>query len=86
LAFDLESYSCTSSFQAVYFEWLDIATSFSVWRYIFRILKSQLSFKVMGLISRSQLQNSGSVQVCAPLILLSGSSWIVQIPVWYIPS
>jgi len=39
---------------AIYLEGLDLATSFSVWRYIFRISRSQFSFKVIGLRSRSR--------------------------------
>jgi len=64
--FDLESYFRTFSVQVMYFKWLVLATSFSVWRYTFRVFKSPSRFKVMGLISRSRLQNSGSAQVCAP--------------------
>jgi len=33
---------------ALLFEWLDLATSFIVWRYIFRISRTHSSFKVMG--------------------------------------
>jgi len=39
VTFGLESYLRTFSIQAIYFEWLDLATSFLVWRYIFRIPK-----------------------------------------------
>jgi len=67
LTFDRESYFCTSSTQAIYFEWLGLVTLFSVWRYIFRISRSRSSFKVMGLISRSRSQNSSTAQVYAPL-------------------
>jgi len=49
LTFDLESYFRIFSIQAITFEWLDLATSFSVWRYIFRISRSHSSFKFMGL-------------------------------------
>jgi len=49
------------------FECINLATSFSVWRYIFRISRLSSSFKVMGLISRSQQPKSGRAQVCAPL-------------------
>jgi len=34
---DLESYFCTFSIQAKYLDWLNLATSFSVRGYIFRI-------------------------------------------------
>jgi len=43
--FDLESYFRTISIQAVYFEWLDLATLSSV---IFTISRSWFSSKVMG--------------------------------------
>jgi len=33
LTFDLESYFCTFSTQAIPLQWLDLATSFSIWRY-----------------------------------------------------
>jgi len=49
------------------FEYLSVATSFSVWRYMFRISRLPSSFKVIGLISRSQQRESGRAQVCAPL-------------------
>jgi len=54
VTFDPESYFRPFSFQHVYFEWLDLATSFSVWRYIFRVSRSRFSVKVMGPRSRSQ--------------------------------
>jgi len=41
---------------AILFEWLYLATSFSVWKYIFGISGSNFSFKVMGLSSRSRQQ------------------------------
>jgi len=41
-----ELFTYLFSFQVIYFEWLGLAASFSVWRYI-RISKSQSSFKVM---------------------------------------
>jgi len=44
------------------FECLNLATSFSRWSYIFRISRSPSSFKVIGLISRSREQKSGSEQ------------------------
>jgi len=49
------------------FECRNLATSFSVQRYIFRISKSPSSFKVTGLISRSRLaiEKSGRAQVYA---------------------
>jgi len=47
LTFDLESYFRSFSIQAICFEWLDLATSFSVWKHIFKISRSQFSFKVM---------------------------------------
>jgi len=72
LTFDLGRYFRLFSF-AVHmssaigsFECLSIATSLSVWRYIVRISRSPLSFKVIGLISRSQQRKSGREQVCAP--------------------
>jgi len=34
--------------QATYFEWLDLANLFSVWRYIFRISRLRSSFKVVS--------------------------------------
>jgi len=46
--------------QALSFECLKLAASFSVWRYIFRRSPS-----VTGLISRSRSHNSSSTQVCA---------------------
>jgi len=46
--FDLGSYFCTFSIQAIYFEWLDPATSISVWRHVFWISRSHFSFKDMG--------------------------------------
>jgi len=52
--FDLESYFCTLSIQATYYEWLDLAISFSVWRYIFRISRSWFSFEIMGQRSKCQ--------------------------------
>jgi len=55
----LESNFHTFLIQPICFEWLDLATSFSVWRYILIVSKSPSTFKVMGLISRSR--------VCAPL-------------------
>jgi len=55
--------------QAVSFESLKLAASFSVWRYIFSIFRSPSSFKVSELISRSRSQNSGSAQdLCFPRI------------------
>jgi len=53
VTFDFDSYFGTFSIRAIYFEWLDLATSFSVRRYIFRISRSRFSFKVMGPRSRS---------------------------------
>jgi len=55
-AFDLLSYFHPFAIQPVYFEWLDLATSFLIWRYIFRISTSWFSFKVMGPRSRSRQQ------------------------------
>jgi len=49
LTFDLESYFCTT----LTFEWLDLATSFLVWRCTLRISVSRSSFKVIGPRSRS---------------------------------
>jgi len=54
LTFDLESYFCIFLIQAIPFERLYLANSFSVWRYIFRISRSRFSVKVMGLRSRSR--------------------------------
>jgi len=47
LTVDLESYFRILLIQAIPFEWLDLATLFSVWRYILKISTSQFSFKVM---------------------------------------
>jgi len=59
---DLNIESCLCTPRAIYFEWLDIATSFSVWRYIFRLSRSGFSFRVMGSRSRSRQWKSDSVQ------------------------
>jgi len=59
-------YSRILSIQALSSECLKLASSFSVWRHVFRISRSPLSFKVMRLMSRSRSQNSGSAQVSAP--------------------
>jgi len=53
ITFDLQSHVRIISIQAIAFEWLVLATLFLVWRYILRISKSHLSFKVMGQRSRS---------------------------------
>jgi len=66
LTFDLEIFSYFS-IQALSFESFKLAASISVWGYIFRMFWSPSSFKVIGLISRSQKQNSGNAQVCAAL-------------------
>jgi len=63
LTFDLESYFSIFLIQAIPFKWLYLATSFSVWRYIFRISRSLFRFKVMGLRSRSRQWKSGSLQI-----------------------
>jgi len=47
VTFDFESCFRIFLIQAIHFEWLYLATSFSVWRYIFRISKSWFSFKVI---------------------------------------
>jgi len=52
LTFDLESYLRIFLIQAIPFEWLYLATSFLVWSYIFRISRSQLSFKDTSSVSR----------------------------------
>jgi len=49
------------------FKCLNLATSFAVWRYIFGISRSPSSFKVIGVIPRSQQWKCSCVQVCAPL-------------------
>jgi len=79
LTFDLESHLHTFSILAIYFERFDLATSFSVGDTSSEYLghgsisrswvqgQGHSSVKVDGLISRSRSQNSGSVQLCAPL-------------------
>jgi len=57
--FDLEIYFRTFSIQAIYFERLDLA----VWRYIFRISRSQFTFKVMCPWWRSWRRKSGSIHL-----------------------
>jgi len=85
-----------SYFQAIYFESLDLATSFFVWRHIFRISRLQFSFKVVGLRSRSQQQkvvayNSKTTgRKCWGLIGVSvtitleviGSFWHFDLDLW----
>jgi len=44
LDLDFESYFRTFSIQSICFEWLDLATLFSVWRCIFRTSRSRFSF------------------------------------------
>jgi len=63
--FDLWPWELFSNFsmQGIYFEWLDLATSFSVWIYTFRISSPRFSFKIVGLRSRSQQRKTGSVQL-----------------------
>jgi len=56
-----------NSIQALSFDCLKLGASFSVWRYIFRIVRSLSSFKVVGLISRSWSQISSSTRICAAL-------------------
>jgi len=63
LTFDLYSYFHIFPAQAIPFEWLYLATSFLVWRCIFRISRSQFSFKVMSSRSRSWQRKSCSVQL-----------------------
>jgi len=91
VTFDLESYFVylpRTCHLLSSFECLNIGTSFSVWRDIFRISRSPSSFKVMGLISRSQQQKSGRAQVCAPLGhgLISFEVWTCtfDIEFWFI--
>jgi len=55
------------SIQALCFECLKPAAAFSVWRYVFRMSRTPLSFKVVESVSRSRSRNSGNTQVCAPL-------------------
>jgi len=55
------------SFTVSRFECLNLSTSFSAWRCIFRMSRPPSSFKVVELVSRSQQRKSGSAQVCAPL-------------------
>jgi len=63
LTFDLESCFRTFFIQAICFEWLYLADSFSVWRYSFRISRSRFSFEVMSSRSRSRQWNSSSMQL-----------------------
>jgi len=66
--------------QAQSFECLKLAASFLVWGYIFKIYRSLSTFKIMGLISSTRSQNSGSAQVCAPLgrCLIQFAFWITR--------
>jgi len=50
MTFDFESYFRIFLIQAIPFEWLDLATSFLVWRYILRISASPPMFKVKRLV------------------------------------
>jgi len=63
LTFDLESYFDIFLIPGIPFEWLCLAASFLVGRYIFRISRSHFSLKVMGLRSRSRQRKSGSMQL-----------------------
>jgi len=58
-----ESYFRICSVQAIPFEWLYLATSFSVRRFIFKISRSRFSFKVIGPKSKSPQRKSGRVQL-----------------------
>jgi len=71
VTFDLESYFLTFSIQTTCFEWLDLTTSFSVWRYIFRTSRLWFCFKVIGPRSRSQQRKA----VAYNLKLLVGNCW-----------
>jgi len=63
LTCDFESCFCTFWIQAASFEWLDPATSFSIWRYIFRISRWRFSFEVICLRSRSLWRKSSCIQL-----------------------
>jgi len=63
MASDLDSFFVFFPPQAILYEWLYLATSFSVRWYIFRISRSRFSFKVIGPRSRSQQWKSSSVQL-----------------------
>jgi len=66
ITFDLDLWPWEFVFfeiQAIPFECLDLATSFSVWRYIFKISRSRFSFKVMVPRSRSRERISGGMQL-----------------------
>jgi len=57
VTFDLDLWTCYFRIfliQAIPFEWLYLATLFSVCRYICRISRPRFSFKIMGPRSRSQ--------------------------------
>jgi len=65
--FDLESYFF------VFFVWLDLATSFPVWRYIFRVSRAHLSFKIMGPGSWFGSRKSDSLQLKNYLFEIAGT-------------
>jgi len=67
--FIFSSFANHISSTVISFKCLNLATSFSIWRYIFRISWSLLSFMVIGLISRLQQRKSNHLQVCAVLLL-----------------
>jgi len=60
VTFDLWPRELFSYFSAhvIPFEWLYLATSFSVWRYNFRIFRTRFTFKVMRPRSRSRQQQT----------------------------
>jgi len=68
LTFDFGTYFWISSIQALSFEFLKLAASFSVWRYIFRIFRSPSSFKVIWLTSVSRSQISAARRFVLPWI------------------
>jgi len=54
LTYDLESYFRIFSAQTIPLQWLELETSFLVWRYIFRISMSRFSFKVQDQVHGSK--------------------------------
>jgi len=63
LTFNLDNYFRAFLISAICFKYIYIATLFSVRRYIFRISKSEFSFKVMGSKPKSRQRKSGSMQL-----------------------
>jgi len=57
------------SARAIPFERLYLATSFSVWRYVFRIFRSEFTFKVMGPRSRQQKAVAWNTKTTAQKLL-----------------